>query len=207
MQPITNSANRAVIFDFGGVIFKTRDYRPRHAWDDRLGLAHGSVEQVVHGSASWRAAQHGEIPLADYWRDVAAQLGLDLPTVAELAIDFYRGDQLDWQVTDVIEQLLNAGVRVALLSNDVADLLRPRLMRLGIFNWFDPLIISSEVGVMKPDAAAYHVTLTWLERLPDEVIFIDDMPQNIAGANALGIHTLLHHDGQDLWNELLPYLG
>lgn len=58
---------RSIIFDFGGVLMRTIDYTPRHKWDDRLGLPHGSVEKVVHGSESWRQAQVGQMELQGYW--------------------------------------------------------------------------------------------------------------------------------------------
>lgn len=44
---------KAAILDFGGVIVRTEDYGPRHAWDRRLGLPPGSVEQAVHHGETW----------------------------------------------------------------------------------------------------------------------------------------------------------
>ena len=76
---------QAVIFDFGGVFMKTSDYQPRHRWDERLGLPHGSVERVVHGSESWRAAQKGQLSMEAYWQDVAQQLHLTSDDVRQLA--------------------------------------------------------------------------------------------------------------------------
>ena len=190
---------RAVLFDFGGVFFKTTDYTPRHKWDERLGLPHGSVEATVHGSASWNQAQRGEIEVNVYWRDVAQQLGLPLEVVTEqLATDFYSGDKLDAQLVATANNLRERGHTVALLSNDCADLLRPRLEQLGITDLFDPLVISSELGVMKPNADAYQRTLEQLGRPAEEVIFIDDRAENIEGAEAVGLHGVLYHDGLDL---------
>lgn len=198
---------RTVIFDFGGVIFKTRDYAPRHAWDARLGLPPGSVERAVHNADSWRAAQHGALPLADYWADVAAKLGIPPADAAgPLAADFYSGDEMDPAVVGLIRGLRAGGVAVALLSNDAAGLLRPRLARLGIADLFAPLVISSEIGVMKPDPAAYRAVLEQVGRPATETVFIDDMPANVAGASALGIHAVHYRDGMDLAAALYPLL-
>lgn len=196
---------RAVIFDFGGVLFKTRDYAPRHQWDARLGLPQGSVERVVHSSESWRQAQRGAITIDAYWADVASQLGI-APTQAanDLATDFHRGDQLDTSVVKLIEQLRTDGYTVALLSNDCADLLRPRLDKLGITHLFDPLVISSEIGVMKPDPAAYKTVLSRLQRPANETIFIDDMLANVEAAKDLGILAIHYKDGMALSAALQP---
>jgi HAD superfamily hydrolase (TIGR01509 family) len=198
---------RAVIFDFGGVLFKTHDYTPRHAWDDRLGLPRGAVERAVHNDESWRAAQHGTLSLADYWADVGRRLGIS-PAVAasELATDFYRGDVLDEQIVAYIRGLRQAGHAVALLSNDAAGLLRPRLDRLGIVGLFDPLVISSEIGVMKPASAAYQAVLEQLARPAPETVFIDDMPQNIAGARAVGMQAIRYQPQLELNTVLAPHL-
>jgi HAD superfamily hydrolase (TIGR01509 family) len=198
---------RTVIFDFGGVIFKTRDYSPRHAWDARLGLEVGSVERAVHNSDSWRAAQHGTLTLHDYWADVAGKLGISVDVAeTQLAHDFYSGDVMDETVVDLIRKLLADGYSVALLSNDAAGLLRPRLGRLGITDLFDPLIISSEIGVMKPDPGAYRAVLERVGRPAADTIFIDDMQANIDGARALGIHGIHYWDGMDLEATLKPLL-
>lgn len=197
---------RALIFDFGGVLMKTHDYRPRHLWDERLGLSHGSVERVVHGIDKWLGAQRGEVSLAAYWSAVADQLRLTPDDVQQLAHDFYSGDQLDMHLIDYIRQRRIEGYSVALLSNDSPALL-DKLTLLEIAPLFDPLIISAHIGTMKPNAAAYRAVLDALQRPADETIFIDDSTDNIAGAAALGIHTLHYHPNVHLPDALQPLLN
>jgi len=191
------SRKRAVIFDFGGVLMKTRDYGPRHAWDDRLGLAHGSVEQAVHNNKSWLKAQTGEIAIADYWADVSVILGINPDDVRDLAHDFYNGDELDEDNISLIEKLRADGFQVALLSNDSLEL-KPKLQALEIDSLFDPLVISAQIGVMKPDARAYQAVLNRLDRPAGETIFIDDRLENVIGAKSVGIKAVHYTDGMDL---------
>lgn len=195
----------ALIFDFGGVLMKTTSQAPRHAWDDRLGLARGTVERVVHGSKSWRLAQTGALSEADYWTDVGAQLGLDQPTVRALFSDYFSADQLDPALMEMIRQQREKGQTVALLSND-APSLRDKLAALGIDNLFDPLVISGEIGVMKPEPAAYTAVLDRLGIPAAHGVFIDDMPANIAGAQAVGLHAVHYTPNLDLAAALAPYL-
>ncbi|MCH9704245.1 MAG: alpha/beta fold hydrolase, partial [Chlamydiae bacterium] len=61
----------------------------------------------------------------------------------------------------------------------------------GYYEGFDPLILSTEIGVRKPDPEAYRIMLKKLGLKPHEVLFIDDRIENIAAARALGIET--HH--------------
>lgn len=202
----TSTGKRAVVFDFGGVLMRTVDYGPRHAWDRRLGLPAGSVEQAVHGSAAWRAAQLGHIAPAVYWAAVAGELGLDEAAAADLRRDFFSGDQLDADLIALINELRGGGHTVGLLSNETLDL-RAWLRALAIDTLFDPLLISAALGAIKPDAAAYQALLAALDRPAREVIFIDDLPANVAGAQALGIHAVRYTAGMDLRAALAPLLA
>ncbi|PJF23084.1 MAG: hypothetical protein CUN56_02680 [Phototrophicales bacterium] len=185
----------AVIFDFGGVLMKTIDYTPRFDWDDRLGLPRGSVEKIVHNQDSWVKAQTGLISPQAYWADVARQLKLtDLGTLPH---DFYSGDALDQGLIHLIHDLRRAGRAVALLSNDTLELM-DKLRRLQIDDLFDPLVISAQIGVMKPHPAAYQTVLNQLQCPPQEAIFIDDRLENVQGAAALGIHAVHYTPGLDL---------
>jgi putative hydrolase of the HAD superfamily len=198
-------SKRAILFDFGGVFMKTVDYTPRHTWDDRLGLTHGSVEHIVHGSESWRAAQTGQMSISDYWADVAQQLGLDQNDIATLANDYFSGDELDLELVEYTRHLRAKGHAVALLSND-SFALTDKLSKLGIADLFDPLIISAQIGVMKPDSRAFQTALDRLKRPAEAVIFIDDIPANIEGARKLGIHSIHYTTTMALQTALEPLL-
>jgi len=195
----------AVIFDFGGVFMKTLDHEPRLRWDRRLNLPPGSVERTVHGSESWRQAQLGLLSLTDYWADVAQQLGITSDETLQLANDFYSGDQLDTELVALAQQLRADGFAVALLSNDSPALLN-KLQGLAIDSLFDPLVISAQIGIIKPDLRAYQTVLDRLGRPASETIFIDDMPANIAGALALGIHGIHYTTTAALRTALEPLL-
>jgi epoxide hydrolase-like predicted phosphatase len=196
---------QAIIFDFGGVFMKTTDYQPRHQWDHRLGLPPGSVERIVHGSESWRAAQKGQLSMESYWQDVAQQLHLTADEVRQLADDFYSGDSLDSALVQIAKSLRERGLRVALLSNDGPHL-RHKLDHLGITDLFDPLVISADIGVMKPDARAYQAVLDLLGCRPDETLFIDDMPANIEGAQAVGMNGIQYTTPASLQTALNKWL-
>jgi len=196
---------RAIIFDYGGVLMKTVDYEPRHRWDKRLGLPSGTVERIVHGSESWHKAMAGQITVEAYWDNIASQLNLSPYDIQALAADFYAGDRLDTTLIDEIKQLKQAGHAVALLSN-ASTALMDELKALQIAHLFDPLVISAYIGVTKPERAAYEAVLERLQRPADETIFIDDMPANIIGAAQVGINALQYHNGMSLKKTLAPLL-
>jgi epoxide hydrolase-like predicted phosphatase len=191
---------KGVILDWGGVLMRTVDASGRRKWEAKLGLPLYAVDQVVHGSRSWRQAQSGIISDVEYWADVAAQLGLDEPELDEFRHDYFGGDQLDREMVRLI-QVLRPRVKTALLSN-ASPRLRDLLDELDVTHVFDVIVISGLVGVQKPDPAIYYIVLERLGLAPEETIFVDDFVENIEAARSLGMQTLHFRDGMDWRAEL-----
>ncbi len=195
---------KAVIFDWGGVLMRTVDASGRRKWEQKLGLPLYAVDRVVHGSRSWKQAQSGIITDAEYWVDVATQLGLDDEELAEFREDYFGGDQLDPQMVQFIREL-RPRFKTALLSN-ASPQLRDLLEALDVTDVFDEIVISGEVGVQKPDVAAYRIVLERLGLAPEETIFVDDFIENIDQAQRLGMQTLHFRAGMDWRDQLLRIL-
>ena len=119
---------------------------------------------------------------------------------------FYAGDVLNVELVACIERLRASGLRVGLLSNFSADL-RTMLAQQGLLQHFDALAISAEIGVMKPDAAAYQAVLAMLGLEAHTCIFIDDVSANVTAAQALGLHGILFEDNALCLAALARLLG
>ncbi len=191
---------RGVIFDWGGVLMRTVDAGGRRKWERKLGLPLYAVDRVVHGSRSWKQAQSGRITDAEYWADVAAQLGLGEDELAEFRRDYFAGDRLDEDMVAFIRGL-RPRFKTALLSN-ASPSLTGLLDELGVTDLFDVRVISGQVGVQKPDPAIYRIALERLDLAAAETIFVDDFIENIETAQRLGMHTLHFRAGMDWQAEL-----
>jgi putative hydrolase of the HAD superfamily len=181
---------KSIIFDLGGVLVRTHDQSGRRKWEERLGLAERACETVVFDSVVSRLAEEGRATTADVWRNVAEELGLDPETLVEFQRDFWRGDVLDPELVALLERL-RPRYKLALLSN-AWDSLRPVLagQLAPLDQAFDLIMISAEEGIRKPDPRLFRRLLARLEVAPEEAVFIDDMPANVAGARAVGLHAI-----------------
>ena len=197
---------KGVIFDYGRVLAWTRHQEPRAAWERRLGLEPGALTRVVHNEHSWIAAQRGTITIDAHWQAVGLALGLTPTDTGALRAAFYSGDILNVELLACIERLRASGLRVGLLSNFSADL-RAMLAQQDLLQHFDALAISAEIGVMKPDAAAYQAVLAMLGLEAHTCIFIDDVAANVTAAQALGIHGILFEDNALCLAALTRMLG
>lgn len=184
---------RAVIFDYGSVLSRTLDPRPRAAWEKQLGLEAGALQQVVHNDTSWVEAQCGRLPVAAYWTDVGRRLGLSPQETEQMRIDFYRADRRNDELVAYIDQMRNAGLQTAVLSNFSAEL-RVFLAQHDLLHHFDQIAISAEIGVMKPALTAYQEVLNMLDLPAAACVFVDDQPVNIDAAQALGMHGIVFCD-------------
>jgi HAD superfamily hydrolase (TIGR01509 family) len=85
--------------------------------------------------------------------------------------------------------LRSNGVLTALVSN-CADTTRPQLERLGMIPLVDAVILSCEVGSMKPYPEIYVTALEELGVAAVDAVFIDDQPTFCVGAEAVGIRPI-----------------
>lgn len=95
-----------------------------------------------------------------------------------------------------------AGARTALLSNSWGNDYPRELWG----ELFDVVVISSEVGMRKPDERIFRHAVTLLGLQPEECVFIDDIDHNIRAAEAIGMQGL-HHTDPDTTIATLKTLG
>ncbi len=175
---------RAVVWDWGGVLMRTMDVRPRMAWERRLHLHPGGLADLVFGTRAWDRAQRGETSVDDVWAEVADRLGIGEADLSALRRDFWAGDRLDEELVGLIRELRRAGIRIGLLSNYPSDL---RRLLGDLESLLDAVVISGEEGVMKPDPAIYRIVLERLGVSPGEAVFVDDWKPNVEAAQRLGM--------------------
>jgi putative hydrolase of the HAD superfamily len=176
-----------VVFDYGGVVCT-----PQPDEDVALLAAAAGVPVPDFQGPYWAyrlSYDRAELDGTTYWQKVAAALGLSFPApqVAELI----RLDTASWLhlcdgTVTLLKDLAAAGYRLALLSNAPADFAEV-MAEQPVARFFEHLAFSCYLGAAKPEPACYQAVLGMLGARPADVVFIDDRPENIAGAAALGI--------------------
>ncbi|MCJ7583251.1 MAG: HAD family phosphatase [Anaerolineales bacterium] len=179
---------RAVYFDLGGVIVRTGDREPRAKLAERLGMSYEELAKAVFENESSRRASLGAVSPQEHWADVIQRLGLPPSEADSVRQEFFAGDTLDLDLINFLRSL-RPKYRTGLLSNAWSDM-REYLVSQKIDDAFDQLIISAEVGIMKPDARIYQLALEKLGVAPAEAVFVDDFAVNIEGARAVGMYAI-----------------
>lgn len=193
---------RAVLFDFHATLVDQGD---ADVWLDEAIARAGAGEALAPGD---RAALLSR--LDDIWahaRDIDPRSTRDYSPTAHADVfhqvmDGHVGDDLRtalyavmldvWRAYDdaapVLDALRRGGVRTAVLSNVGVDI-RPVMEREGLRA--DAVVLSCEVGAVKPDAAIFEAALQAVGAEPQEALMVGDSWKDDAGAAALGIRTLV----------------
>lgn len=197
---------RAVIFDFGGVLVRTEDASGRRKWEQQLGLPPGELDQLVFASELAQRSMIGQATQRDVWSYIATRYGLDDATLQQMRRDFWSGDRSDEKLVQFL-QSLRPRYKTAILSNAWPGARRMFTEHFQLHKAVDAFIISSEEGVAKPHPRIYQIALQRLDVHPHEAIFVDDFPENVAGAQQLGIIAVLFRNTQQAIAEVQRHLN
>ena len=197
---------QAIIWDLGGVLVRTEDLTSRNNLAKRLGLSAKELNDLIFGTPENALAQLGEISLDEHWDIIRQTLQLSAEEIKQVEQEFFAGDELDEELIDFIRKL-KVEYRTALLSNALSKLRNAITNQWKIDDAFHLMIISAEVGIMKPDEAIYQYTLERLGLEPYETVFIDDFQINIDGAREVGMHTILFENTDQVMAELNELLS
>lgn len=183
------AGDRAVLFDFGGVLIR-QDWDQYDAFCEERGLPTRALRRALYGTDEWRALQTGEMDDRAVWRAAA------IASLAEHCGDRAEGLFEEWyarpvRLHDANIELANAlaasGVRVGLLSNAAPDLDTRMTQQYGVnVDWTDR-VISGLVGLAKPDPAIYHLAAERIGLPETACFFIDDLAENIEAAWGVGM--------------------
>jgi putative hydrolase of the HAD superfamily len=195
-----------VIFDFGCVLSQVPDPADFDPIRQVLG-----IDSTVFEDVYWRhrdAYDLGHVPTENYWQEVGRLAGRELAVeeaqaIAELDCQIWSRTNpvmIDW-----IGQLRRDGIKVAVISN-MSVYIGVHLRRTA--TWMqhcDPICLSGELKLLKPDAAIYNECLAKIGGDPAETLFIDDREVNIIAAHKLGMNGIVFKTVDQLTDELKPY--
>lgn len=155
-----------------------------------------SAPPLAFGNVSVKERQKLE---KEWWREIVENVYSEVGMFDEFDPHFdelfevFRGEAwtLFPETVDVLTSLKDLGYNLGIISNfdsRVYDVMR----ELGIYDFFDVLVISSEAGHAKPSHGIFSKALEESGRDPREVIHVgDDLCNDFHGARALGIRALL----------------
>ncbi len=146
---------------------------------------------------TWDRLERGEIEARQFWEllDAAASARGRPVSVSEVQERFVKVLSTPQEaMIELAREAREAGLRTAILTNNVSEYQRQWRQTVGADIGFDWAFDSCELGVRKPEAAFFERALAGMEIAPGELVFLDDSPENIDAAALLGISAILVDD-------------
>ena len=193
-------AIRAIIFDLEGVLMTTREKDFPMSLAKALQAPYDAVYNFFHGEMNDKV-DRGDITQDEFNRSLIQTLGLGdecIPTIKQVIDENCFIDQKI--VARIIE--LKPKFKIGLLSN-YSKLMRDKIENdWHIKHLFDDIIISYEVGLIKPDPAIFALAISRLGAARDETVLVDDRLKNIKGAREFGMYAIHYQNNGDGLNAL-----
>jgi HAD superfamily hydrolase (TIGR01509 family) len=193
-----------VVFDIGNVLIR---WDPRNLYR-RMGYADATTSLIM--------SETGLLELNHRALDAGAPFAA---TIAELAVrfpqhaPFIRAFDTRWSEmlagaiapsVEILDNLKRSGFPVHAISNFSREKFDVTRNLFPFLNRFDELIVSGDIGMVKPDAEIFDLLIQRRKLDPRRTVFIDDSAPNIATARQLGFVTIhFSEDRTDLRAELV----
>jgi putative hydrolase of the HAD superfamily len=190
------------LFDLGNTLIKLAYERVLENVCRESSISRDDLVDFLEAPGSYRDMERGAVSFWEFYELLCDRAGYrgSIRDFHDLWSDFFEG------TTPGAEELLDRvreRYRVAFLSNsnDVHAELIPRKFS-SLFRKDDRFIFSHRCKVAKPDPEIFRRALEIIGALPHQVVFIDDLSENVAAARSLGIQAFQFIDMMTLTRQL-----
>lgn len=183
-------ADRGLLVDFGGVL-TTNVWASFRAFCEAEGLEPETIQDTFRGEGEGlrllRSLEKGAVSDADFERAFAALLGVGHENLIRR---LFAGLGPDEEMIEAVRRARESGVPTGLISNSWGTGIYER----APLELFDATVISGDVGLHKPQPEIYRLAAEWLGLPPERCVFVDDLRENVSGAEVVGMRAILHRD-------------
>jgi epoxide hydrolase-like predicted phosphatase len=194
-----------LLVDFGGVL-TTNVFDSFKAFARAEGLPDDAVKNIFRergeGLALLRRLEKGELSAEEFSQQFAPLLGVSPDNLVER---LFGGIGPDEAMLGAVRRARAAGIKTGLISNSWGDGLayEPALLE----ELFDAVVISGDVGLHKPQPEIFLLAAEKLGVAAANCVFVDDLRENCAGAEAVGMRAILHRGSEGTLPQLEELLG
>ncbi len=171
---------KAIIFDFFGVICPDVHV----LWIEENGFSDSTDELI---EKYYRYSDVGELSTKDLYK----KLGTLVDRSAEQTeTEIKSFERVNTSLVNLIKKL-RQDYKIGLCSNASSGYVEEILNKNNINDIFDPLIISSNFRLRKPNKEIFDKLIFELGLKPGEILFVDDSIRNVTAAEKVGIKSFL----------------
>jgi putative hydrolase of the HAD superfamily len=204
-----------IVSDFGGVL-TTPLLTSFMAIQDEIGISPENLGKAMRtitaedGENPLYALERGEMAEVDFLARVSDGLEPLLghrPELHRFREVYFEALRPNPPMIELMRELKASGKRMAMLTNNVREWEPVWRSMLPVDEIFETVVDSGFVGVRKPEARIYELTLDRLGLPAEACLFVDDLLPNIEGARAAGMNAVHFQDNEQAIAEIRAHLG
>lgn len=146
---------------------------------------------------------YGYITFDQYVTGLAELIGITPDEVRDIIHTKHARNQ---PLIDFLRDL-KSGYRIGLLSNVGNDTIEGLFTREELDELFDTVVLSYQEHLRKPHPEIFKLAATRLDLRPEECVMIDDLVVNCDGAEAAGMHTIVHTTNDNTRRDLAKIIA
>ncbi len=204
---------KAIVFDIGGVLLiNEEEYKKRKISQKHLGVHQEVARQLKISVDQWFDAidtpyalsMQGKISENKVVKTISKNLQISTKRLEKVYLNaFKKHFNKNKELYDFALKLKKQGYKIAILSDQwhLSKKACPKIF----YKTFNPVVLSCDVGIRKPDPKIFKLILKKLKVRPHEAVFIDNQKWNIGAAKKLGIQTILFRDNKQVFKQLKKF--
>jgi FMN phosphatase YigB (HAD superfamily) len=192
---------KAVIFDLGRVIVPFDFRRGYDALEPLCGISASEIPKRIAATGLVPRFERGEIEPRDFVREFSRELGVELP-YSQFCTIWCSIFSLEPLIPEEMLAAIRQNYRLILLSNTNAIHFKMIREAFPLLRQFHALVLSYEVGAMKPSPLIYERAIEEAGCRAEECFFTDDIPEYVEGARRAGIDAVQFQSAEQIREEL-----
>jgi len=203
---MSGSSTEALLFDLGGVVFEINFEHALEYWAAHANVPIETLRPSYGIDPSYERHERGEIDGTEYFDALRGTLGITLSDEHFAAgwnaifLQEFPG------VFDLLKDLANRIPIYAFSNSNVTHQRyweRKYAKTLGLFR---EVFVSCEIGLRKPESAAFRRVTSAMGVEPEGVLFFDDTHENVDGARNVGMSAIHVHSIDDVQESVAEFI-
>jgi putative hydrolase of the HAD superfamily len=190
-----------LLVDFGGVL-TTNVFQSFKQFAEAEGLPPDTIKRAFKEDREalglLRRLEKGELTHEEFEPLFAERIGIE--NTEGLVGRLFAGVGPEEEMLDAVRRARASAVKTGLISNSWGEGLAYDQSTLD--ELFDAVVISGDVGMHKPEPAIFLLGAERIGVPPEECVFVDDLRENCAGAEEVGMTAILHRGPESTLPEL-----
>jgi len=195
---------KAIGFDWGGVIYGEPGPVFSKEAAQLLEVSHEEFKKIYFKHNKLINIEN--IPMEIFWKKILSELNKEdkYPQMIDY-VNHRPKETLNLAIVELIKKLKLKGYKLGVLSNNILKG-AIKIRQSEVAKYLDVILVSEEIGYMKPQKEAYQFFADRLKVKPQELIFIDDTEKSIISSKEVGYRSLLFTNYKKLLKDL-SFLG